>query len=610
MAVAVDVVTTSAVSTSVNSGTSATTGTVTVSANAKLALAFITQGLQGITDANITGTGTFTFGGQTMTALSSGLIHSGNNATDHSGWVEVFYLLNPPTGAGQSATWAPTYTGAAGNGEWILTVVTYTGTDGVTIPTVVTDTSNGENVSSRTLTATLATGDMLAGVAGNGTAAPTVTTGTQDQSITGSAFTGCHNLNVAHNTGSGSVSIVWSTNSGDFSGATGVKLTAASTSQASPAPAYRPGPSGDPDWQWQQQFGNDPAPAAPTVPNLSWQIQGNALPPPNLPDFVTEVLDPSRIETVPVPRLVQGSALPPPPAPVQLFTALDPSRVETVPVPQLIPGRALPPPAITVQVIPGLNPSQVETVPVPVLVQAVAPPPPPISVQIVAGLDPNRVETVPVFVTVQSSALPPPAIAVRVQLGLTPGTPPATTSYASFVQGAALPPPAIAVRVALGLTPGTPPVTIYYTAIVQGAALPPPSISAQAFSALNPQQFRTAPTAIQIAATAPTILPPPQQVFPPGLDPQRVDTVRGPILIRREALPPPRPERRVWVALTPGTPPPVSVVVASKPYIYRADDRRIYVTNDPHRYEDTGDRRYVTNDPHTYRSDDRRSTEG
>lgn len=164
-----------------------------------------------------------TLGGNAFTHLASALKHSGGDS-EIVGFLDLYYLANPPTG---SQTLSVTYAATAPQARSFFRgfSVSFTGTlAGTALGTAKT--SNGKLVSSLTLTDTLATGDLLLGIAGNGSAAPGVTTGTSDGTITGSVDTACDNVRVAHNSGTGSISVVFSTNSGDWSGATGVKLIA------------------------------------------------------------------------------------------------------------------------------------------------------------------------------------------------------------------------------------------------------------------------------------------------------------------------------------------------------------------------------------------------
>lgn len=226
------------VTTLTTTGTSATTASFAISGSATVALALIELSIQASSDANITGTGTFTLGGSAFTLVSSTKKKSGGDAfTD--GYVEIYYLQSPPTGS-QTATWAPTMSIGGSFLCSTLHVATFTGSNTGTAPVVATTLANGNGVSSLTVSTTLSSGDLIAGICCNGTANPTVTTGTSIAAPTGSGATGSHNTRSAYNTGTGTVSIVFGTNSGDLSGATAVKVTASGAAATSLPTFHRP----------------------------------------------------------------------------------------------------------------------------------------------------------------------------------------------------------------------------------------------------------------------------------------------------------------------------------------------------------------------------------
>lgn len=212
------------VQTNVTTGTSATTAAFTISGSATVALALIELSISGSSDANITGTGTFTLGGSAFTLVSSTKKKSGSDA-NVDGYVEVYYLQSPPTGS-QTATWAPTMSIGGAFLCSTLHVATFTGSDTGTAPVVASTLANGNGVSSLTVSTSLSSGDMIVGICCNGTSNPTVTTGTSIAAPTGGTNTGSHKTRSAYNTGTGSTSIVFGTNSADLSGATAVKVTA------------------------------------------------------------------------------------------------------------------------------------------------------------------------------------------------------------------------------------------------------------------------------------------------------------------------------------------------------------------------------------------------
>lgn len=258
MAIAQDAVSGSIVQSEVGSGTNSTT-TITIGASATIALVFLEASLSGGANDSAIGFSTLTLGGNALTHLASSKDHSGGGTppgTDTGGFVDIYYLQSPPTG---SQTLSMTMTGGGSNNDCLLAfAVSYTGAlDGAVFGTAKTN--NGQFVSSLTLTDTLASGDLFVGCAANGSASPGVTTGTSDATVTGTGVTTSHGgLRVAHNSGTGSTSIVFSTNSGDYSGATGVRLiAAAATLDANQArlwvPGAPPGPAA-PTQQWFYDF--------------------------------------------------------------------------------------------------------------------------------------------------------------------------------------------------------------------------------------------------------------------------------------------------------------------------------------------------------------------
>lgn len=238
MAVTIDAVSTVVNFTTASSGTNATS-THVVSASATAILLLHEAGLDGITDANIGAFTTLTLGGKAFTHLGSALKHSGSDS-DTAGYVDLWYMTATSLGSAlpsgsSTLSVTETYTGAALKYCGGFFSVSVLGSDGAT-PTLITP-KNGEFVSSLTLTGTGAAADLNLACCGNGTAAPGVTTGTSDASNTGSTNTGVHNLRVAHN--AGNANIVFSTNSGDFSAATGAKFVASGGADPFPA-GYQP----------------------------------------------------------------------------------------------------------------------------------------------------------------------------------------------------------------------------------------------------------------------------------------------------------------------------------------------------------------------------------
>jgi hypothetical protein len=220
VAVAVDVIFAAIVKTGAPSPATGT-ATATISASATIAVLFIEGSLEGgQNDSGISWT-TLTLGGSTFTQLASAKTHSGGGTT---GFVDIYYILNPPTG---SQTVTVTETGGTGNSiDYIATCISYTGALQTGSELGTAQTTTGSFVSSQTISATLASGDLFVGCCCNGTAAPGVTTGTSDKATTGGTSTAAHNMTVAHNSGTGSVSLVFSTNSADSEAATGVNIVA------------------------------------------------------------------------------------------------------------------------------------------------------------------------------------------------------------------------------------------------------------------------------------------------------------------------------------------------------------------------------------------------
>lgn len=226
MAVTVD-----AVSTSIHFSAGSTGGNATathvVSASATGVLLCYEAGLDSSSDALITGFSTLTLGGKAFTHLGSALKHSGTDAQT-AGFVDLYYMTAASTGSGlpsgsSTLSVTPTFTGGGAKYFGLFWSVSVLGHDG-NAPTLITPT-NGQLVSSLTLTATGAASGLNLGIAGNGSTTPGVTTGTSQANATGSAFTAIDNARVLSNAGNGS--LVWSTDAGDWSAATGALFVAA-----------------------------------------------------------------------------------------------------------------------------------------------------------------------------------------------------------------------------------------------------------------------------------------------------------------------------------------------------------------------------------------------
>lgn len=257
------------------------TATHVVSASATAIVLHLEIGIQADLDSKITAI-TATLGGKSFTVAPGSRVHSGTT-TDTFGFVESYYMT--PTSLGSalpsgSSTLSITVTFTGGSNflymaAWSESLL---GTDGAT-PTVITDATNGQLVSSRTLTAALATGGYMTGICGNGTAVPTMTTGTQDASSAGVGGTGNDEVSLAHNSGNTTTSIVWACNNTDYSCATGFYFAAGGggggggggTSQGFiylPPPV---GPTSGPTASqfWLQSFGPDTGPVLPPAPTPS-----------------------------------------------------------------------------------------------------------------------------------------------------------------------------------------------------------------------------------------------------------------------------------------------------------------------------------------------------
>lgn len=229
MAVAVDTISAALVQTIVSSGTNTTAAHNSISASASLIMLFLEAGLDSPNSDATIAYSTMTLGGSAFTHLASAKKQSGSDG-DTGGFLDIYYMTAATLGSAlpsgnNTLSITPTYTGGTNKFCGTVYTVAYTGSD-LAAPFGTAQVSNGQFVSSLTLTDTLASGDLLVGACGNGSAAPTVTTGSSDGSSTGATNTACHNFVVGHNSGSGSISLIFGTNSGDYSGASGVKIVA------------------------------------------------------------------------------------------------------------------------------------------------------------------------------------------------------------------------------------------------------------------------------------------------------------------------------------------------------------------------------------------------
>lgn len=213
-------------STAAASPQSMTTGSFTVSQFATIAIVAVEVGVPGASDTTQSlVVSSVTFDGAAMTLVPSSKKQSGSDA-DLSGYVVLYYLLNPNTGGAKSATVNFTHTGTLSL-NCAAIAMTFTGELLIGQQLGTAKTVNGQLVASLTITDTLAPGDVFVGMAVNGTAAPSVTTGTTVLNRTGSTAHAADNDSAGWNSGTGSVSLVWSTSTADWSAASGVRLTSA-----------------------------------------------------------------------------------------------------------------------------------------------------------------------------------------------------------------------------------------------------------------------------------------------------------------------------------------------------------------------------------------------
>jgi hypothetical protein len=239
MAIAFDAVSASLIRTGAADDTNTTGDITTVSASATYALCLLEASLQGgNNDSNISFT-TASLEGTAESHLANAKSHSGGGTT---GFVDVYNLASPPTGSAitQSLT---EHSGISGSIHNLLAfALTFTGALDAS-PLGTPQLANGTFVSSLTVTDTLATGDLFVAICCNGSSAPTVTTGTSQATATGDASTSSHGgIRIATNSGTGSISIVFGTNSADNSAAVGVKLIASTGGAALDVPLLRPVP--------------------------------------------------------------------------------------------------------------------------------------------------------------------------------------------------------------------------------------------------------------------------------------------------------------------------------------------------------------------------------
>lgn len=223
MAVALDAINSANQSSVANGSTQSFT--LTVGPTAVLAVAFVELSLQSGVDSNVLDLANFTIGPRPFKRLPNTRKRTGFDTSIY-GYTEIWYAWYPLPGV-QTVSWKLNFvTSIVGNST--VTVGTYSGVLTMDASEVFGTPvlANAQLVSSLSVSDTLASGDMLVGVCANGTAPPTILTGTADKSTSGDGSTASHNTTVGHNTGTGSVTLAFNTNSGDYSGISAVKLMA------------------------------------------------------------------------------------------------------------------------------------------------------------------------------------------------------------------------------------------------------------------------------------------------------------------------------------------------------------------------------------------------
>jgi hypothetical protein len=214
----IDATSTAAVWNNTASGTT-TTGTMTVGATATLAVGLLGIGGHGTNNDNLITVGNVTFDGVTMTQLAGALKHAGTDA-DLWGFDDIYTLANPNTGASKLISNAAT---DATNLDGQLIAVTVIGS-GLSVS--FAGSSNGTAASTMSVSVTLTADEMLIGICTNGTSIPAVSGATTSlASAAGSNFSALAHWNVGYVTGVGTIALSFTTNSGDYSALTVVKVT-------------------------------------------------------------------------------------------------------------------------------------------------------------------------------------------------------------------------------------------------------------------------------------------------------------------------------------------------------------------------------------------------
>jgi hypothetical protein len=194
----------------------------TINAAATGTVLLIESALEGGQNDNLVSYSVMTEGGAGFTQATGARVHSGGGTT---GFADIYTQV--PAAATGAQTLSITNNGGSGNSydeiAWAVSVL-----GGFTLGAVKT--VSGSGVSSQTLTWSgadaLASGDLILAICVNGTSAPTVTTGTSIASQVGGTGASSHNAVIAQNTGTGTVSVVFSTNAADSSAACGIRLIA------------------------------------------------------------------------------------------------------------------------------------------------------------------------------------------------------------------------------------------------------------------------------------------------------------------------------------------------------------------------------------------------
>lgn len=163
--------------------------------------------------SGVTGSMAVKVAGVSMTAVTGTKV-IGFGGLDQDGYTEIFQLLDPVTAIGstgaKSVVGTISYTGSLAV-DMCITPWVVIGTLGTITGGHATSTNGASTITSGSLT--VGTGGYGAAIAANGTAAPTVNTGTSIASLTGSTNTGSDNTLCLDETANGA--LIANTNSAD-----------------------------------------------------------------------------------------------------------------------------------------------------------------------------------------------------------------------------------------------------------------------------------------------------------------------------------------------------------------------------------------------------------